>query len=397
MKRDNMFDGSTRNYLMRNNGFYVGFNMPEALSGEATFGLPPYAKRMSYLVDKYPACPKDWLRSEGIVKSFFIPVVEGKGMWLDFNENLNHTHHVAIVISVQGINPITGLPCKDAQLEQYIEECPKHKIKFGPDRYCSKCDYKWPKQNYVCTTGTPDGIFWLDGFRTIEGVVRQYILTAEKMKGVASNIIGKDRVYAIGLSFFISKEKKSPRATPGGIIYRQPQWFSPLHTPINWQIPPDPAPWYNPSGLDSYTTCNTKMPGNSQPINTSYSCLSSDSCLSIDSLTPPENLVKEGLFKQPDLNSSSSASDLENDSRRMKKSASVHMVQTQKLEIGAGAKINQAVYDDPEKLEYWHDKPESIICVNYVTEKDALKILEKGEIDIEGQEEGFLKEVPVGN
>jgi len=167
------FSGATRDYLMRNNGFSVGFNMPPALSGEEIKTLPPYNKRMHFLVDKYPACPKDWLRSEGIVKSFFVPVVEGSGMWFDFNDNESHTHHVAIVISVQGVNPITGMPCNDAQLEQYIEECPKHKIKFGPDRYCSKCDYKWPKQNYITTTGTPRGHFWLDGFRTAEGIIRQ--------------------------------------------------------------------------------------------------------------------------------------------------------------------------------------------------------------------------------
>ena len=165
---------------------------------------------MPYLVDKYPACPSDWMRSEGIIKSYFVPVVEGHGMWIDFNENDNNNHHVAIVISIQGINPITGLPCQDAQLEQYIEECPKHKIKFGPDRFCKKCDFKWPKQNYICTTGTPHGNFWLDGFKAANGIVRQYILTAEKMRGVASNIIGKDRVYAIGISFFLSKEKKTP-------------------------------------------------------------------------------------------------------------------------------------------------------------------------------------------
>ena len=198
------FDGSTRNYLMRSGNFSCGFNMPDALKGEEIHNLPPYAKRMPFLVDEYPSCPDNWMRSEGTTTSYFIPVEEGKGMWLDFNNNQSHTHHVAIVVSIQGINPVTGLPCNDAQLEQYIEECPKHKIKFGPNRYCKECDYKWPKQNYICSTGTPSGTLWLDGFRTVEGIVRQYILTEEKMRGVASNIIGKDRVFAIGISFFIS-------------------------------------------------------------------------------------------------------------------------------------------------------------------------------------------------
>jgi hypothetical protein len=78
-------------------------------------------------------------------------------------------------------------------------------------------------------------------------------------------------------------------------------------------------------------------------------------------------------------------------------STPLRSVQAKKLEVGAGAKINQSVYDDPEKLEFWHDKPESIICINYVDEKSAIKIIEQGEINIEGHKEGFLKKVPVGN
>ena len=105
------FDGSGYydDYYMRNNEFGCGFNTPEALEGEDAFKLPPYAKRRAFLVDEYPACPENWMRSEGRLKSFFVAVQEDKGMWLDFNECSNHTHHVAIVISIQGVNPITGL------------------------------------------------------------------------------------------------------------------------------------------------------------------------------------------------------------------------------------------------------------------------------------------------
>lgn len=388
----NLFDGSTKNYLMRNNSFSVGFNMPDALSGDRTFRLPPYAKRMPYLVDKYPACPKDWLRSKGIVKSFFVPVIEGKGMWLDFNENENHTHHVAIVVSVQGVNPITGMSCNDAQLEQYIEECPKHKIKFGPDRYCKKCDYKWPKQNYITTTATPSGMFWLDGFRTVEGVVRQYILTAEKMRGVASNIIGKDRVYAIGLSFFVSKEKRPKEVDTGILRSAYTSTYNP-HVMVYWD--------YQPEGLDFYYRGTSIIYNTSDNIN-------ADS-LSID----VSNSSSGGTKSSSSTYGMASASkgvygDTKGTYAEKKKSAPpgtlcsmaaspARSVQTKKLEVGAGAKINQSVYDDPERLDFWHDKPESIICVNYCSEKEAQEIIEQGEIDIEGHKEGYLKEVPVGN
>ncbi len=378
------FDGSSYDYLMRNGKFSCGFNMPTALEGEDTYSLPPYAKRMSFLVDKYPACPENWMRSEGILKSFFIPVEENKGMWLDFNGCVNLTHHVAIVISIQGINPITGLPCNDPQMEQYIDECPKHKIKFGADRYCKKCDFRWPKQNYICTTGTPEGYLWLDGFRAADGIVRQYILTAEKMRGVASNVIGKDRVYAIGLSFFLSKDKKPEPITheitirdySGGVIYNQPQFFSPIHTPINWD--------YNWNTISDKCTTGTINYSSSSIIPTV-----SSSGLEFKSIEESKNLDWQ-FEKYENINSIEGV--IANSTLR-----SVKKVKIKNLEIGAGAKINQNVYDDPEKLDFWHNEPESIICINYCSENEARKIIEGGIINVEGSKEGFLRDTPVGN
>jgi hypothetical protein len=36
-------------------------------------------------VDCYPACPADWPRSTRSTSSWFVPIMEGRGMWLDFN------------------------------------------------------------------------------------------------------------------------------------------------------------------------------------------------------------------------------------------------------------------------------------------------------------------------
>jgi len=373
------FNGMAKNYLMRSNGYTCGFNMPQALSGKNEFSLPPYNKRMSYLVDKYPACPSNWMRSEGKAKSYFVPIKEGHGVWLDFNENETNPYHVAIVISVQGVNPITGMPCKDNQLEQYIEECPKHKIKFGPDRYCKKCNYKWPKQNYISTTATPRGQLWIDGFRSIDGIVRQYILTQEKIKGVAANIIGNNRVFAIGLSFFISKDKKPVVTDTSMLRGFTATWYSePVMNGSYESLPKDPKDY------EAYTTCYdnpdivkgdsticgpTKGGGTSTPINFSYLGY---------------NTGKFG--KNTELSFSNAFQKIEK-----------HVIQTKKLEVGAGAKIKQQIYDDPEHLDFWRNEAESILYINYCTEEDAIKIIKKGEVDLEGSEEGFLTNIKKGN
>ena len=358
-------------------------------------------KEYLFLVDEYPACPENWMRSEGRLKSYFVPVEEDKGMWLDFNECSNHTHHVGIVISIQGINPITGLPCNDPQMEQYIDECPKHKTKFGPDRYCEKCGYRWPKQNYISTTGTPDGHFWIDGFKAVDGVVRQYILTAEKMRGVASNVIGKDRVYAIGLSFFLSKDKKPEQ--PKTTEYR------------------GALKWHGNnigSGLGNtyafYSTCDNFYNEDNDTLDIgdvsdfTVECSSSNSSkgvmldsLSLDSDVKASNLSKnttKGVVKcGGKKRSKNSSKDVVKGITASSCLRSVKEVKTKKLEVGAGAKINQSIYDDPENLDFWHDTPESIICINYCTEKEATEIIEQGTVDIKGSEEGFLKDIPVGN
>lgn len=419
-----IFDGSCYDYLMRVNGFSCGLNTPDALSGSSTFSLPPYRKRMPYLVDKYPACPSDWMRSEGKTKSYFVPVKEGSGMWLDLNDNNNKNNHVAVVVSVQGINPITGLPCKDAQLEQYIEECPKHKIKFGPDRYCKKCDYKWPKQNYLCTTGTPNGKFWLDGFRSIDGIVRQYILTSEKMKGVASNIIGKDRVFAIGISFFTSKEKKpAPVQLTRGVLYGSSSIpvitytssspSSSSYTKLSKRnvltkggsslgfkeiVSNDNLTYIGAAGAAGAVEDSAHINLNYSDCSTSHlekNLISDSTCDfrrgrsleyldSLDSIS--DNFVEE---------SNNTVKNYKWKARQTKSAKSP--VRCKQLDVSAGAKIQQSIYDDPEKLEFWHTDSEGILCINYCDEKSAIEIIEQGEVNLEGHPEGFLKEMPVGN
>jgi len=353
-----MFNSHRNDYLMAVNNLSVGLNMPTALTGEDVHGLPPYHRRRAFLVDEYPACPGSWMRSSGRVKSYFVAVIPGNGLWLDFNPNAGHTNHQAIVISVQGVNAITGLPCKDPQLEQYRDECPKHKTAFGADRLCKECGFKWPKQNYLSSTGQPPGQLWLDGFRAEDGVIRQYVFSEQAMRGVAAAIIGEDRVFAIGISFFLSQQ---PRPQEPRTLGRS----------------------FGSSVMMSYGGgIETKNMSLAEPLNAFESPVA---CASISSATYSKSLSYEKYERSAPTKGS------------MGRLMCAPGREVKKLEVAAGAKIDQRIYDDPNGLEFWQTEPEGLVVINYVTEEDAQRIIEAGKVDVKGSPEGFLTNIPVGN
>lgn len=371
-------------YQMKAGPGRCGLNMPPALKSskshdgtETAQNLPPYRPRRSLLVDKYPACPKNWMRSEGKISSYFVPVIEGCGMWLDFNATLQSTpYHVAIVVSVQGVNAVTGLPCKDPQLEQYIEKCPKHDTKFGPERFCKECNFKWPKQNYIPSPSTPPGTLWIDGFRAADGIIRQYLLTADKTKGVANSIIGEQRVFAIGVSFFLSK---NPR-------------------PVEKVIERD----YYSKSFDG-TSGSKGIGGQSLNAIENY-CYNVDEPVATASAGEPvwtskisARATKGGSIKGDLISSQSSVRRLCSSGEPVRYSQNINAVTVEKMEVGAGARVRQYIYDDPNDLSFWQTTPEGILVINYCSEIEAEKILEGGTVDVEGSPEGFLQKVEKGN
>jgi hypothetical protein len=69
---------------------------------------------------------------------------------------------------------------------------------------------------------------------------------------------------------------------------------------------------------------------------------------------------------------------------------------TKCLDIGAGAKIDQKVYADPNSLDFWQDKPAGFIYVNYCTVEKATALLSKRKDRTKGGE-GFLAGLKTGN
>lgn len=353
--------------------------------------LPPRNAMSAYPVDSYPACPDSWMNGSDIASSYFVGVEEDKGMWLDFNQCCDLDRDVAIVISVQGVNPITGKKTDALRLEKYEKKCPIHDVDFQQDNYCPKCDFDWPDQNYLSSTGTPLGNLWLDGFRRPDGTVRQYIFTAEEMKGIASQLIGKDKVYAIGIAFYYSKEKKinhvdleSYRGSNESTIKPWKADHSILCGEIGYSMNNEVdfiCGELGGRGITCQSIGASSMDMEITADNMKHEMVQKCS-------SPTKGIILRGQ-------ASASASDIKRDAIRAKASKVEKVKAVKKLEIGAGALINQKVYRDPKDMDYWEEKPAGMIYVNYCDMETCKKILDAGEI--EKKSEGFMDGLKVGS
>jgi hypothetical protein len=305
--------------------------MPEALKtrtdehgNEVANGLPPHCPIDAHVVDEYPACPDTWMHGSSKASSYFLGVEEGRGMWLDFTGNsYGHKHDVAIVVSVQGVNPITGQQQRGLNLEQYRNQCPVHKVDFKQDRFCPKCKYSWPAQNYLATTTNHP--LWIDGFRTADGKVHQYIMTADEQRGVAAQVIGDDRVYAIGVAFYLSKEEK-------------------------------PQPKYTSYRSNDIIPCSENVIHEVHPMCFTSNCSSLESGMQTNSVT-----------------------------RSTQK----------KMEVAAGAAIEQEIGVDPKDVNDWEAEPIGMLYINYTSEEEISRILKAGRR--EEKVAGPLDSIKIGN
>ncbi|MCD6435688.1 MAG: hypothetical protein J7L15_04810 [Clostridiales bacterium] len=346
---------------------------------EVAQGLPPSCPVEAFVVDEYPACPSNWMNGSDKASSYFLGVRQDRGMWLNFNGCVHHKHDVAVVISIQGINPITGQKTEKLRLEKYESKCPIHDVDFQQDRFCPKCKFKWPSQNYLCTTGTPETQFWIDGFRKPDGTVRQYVFTEEEMKGVASQLIGEDRVYAIGIAFYLSKNKK-PILERENIIYRN----NPMEDFGTFDLKNNNIPMWTKEvtygGNDNLNQCDGIY--RNFLDNSVFSSTPMASC----------NMSNRTIESQS-IELGSHYNNIP-DSMDMGLSDIIESVETvTKLEVGAGALINQKVYEDTQSLDYWQDEPFGMIYLNYCDEETLAKILKAG-IRKENTE-GFLYNVEI--
>ena len=179
--------------------------------------IAPSALAETYDVSDFPNAPAHWARTDSTrgVVSHFTVVEPGHMAWLDLRQNESHSHHVAAVISDQGLNALSRQEVtRPVKLEQYVKVCPTHGTRFDRGRFCEACNYEWPAQNYVATTKITRGMFWNDGWRTQDGKTRERIFTEDVARGVAAARIHDERINAFGVALFLSKQPK-PRPNYG--------------------------------------------------------------------------------------------------------------------------------------------------------------------------------------
>jgi hypothetical protein len=362
------------------NGCAVGVNLPKAPEGDGVHGLPPHCHVDLHSVDEYPACPANWMHGSGIAGSYFFAVEEGKHLWLDFNGNRCSDYHYAIVISVQGINPVTGQPLTALRLEEYAEKCPIHGQEFKAERYCAACAYRWPKQNFLSTKDTPEGLWWIDGWRIAGDRIRGFLIKPEDVNpidavGIASQKIGDDRSFAVGVAFYRSKEKRPPRLqrvirtnslsqpfgalknvkrrTAGGSgqsVYRHMVDYN----DVSHHLDSPKATWQSTNGTQASLTNN------------------------------PRGMELASFAAEPAA--------LETE---LKTSGSIESIDVTKMEVAAGAVISQRIYDDALGIVAYEEQPMAMMYLNYCTAADLQRIIKAGKR--RDKQDGPLAGLAVGN
>ena len=392
--------------LMKVNGLSMRVNLPESTHDDVD-GLPPYAPAEVHVVDEYPQCPDSWMHGSAKSSSYFVGVRENTALWFDFNDNYQNTHDIAVVISVQGVNPLTGQKTGKLRLEKYDKNCPVHDCEFGQERFCDKCGFKWPAQNFISTTSCENNKFWLDGFRTPDGKVRQYVFTEETARGVANALIGEDKVYAVGVAFY--KSKKTKPKYPYSFAYNgmpgdgtQDDYSRDLMKLAS----ASPALYYSPAqhsnqswgagrgqsvgtlrgaGFIGGVTCshNARHATKGVSLNASLKSMPDIPMAAPDSVddAPPIGGSEVHAFNSSDSDSVDSVL--------------LDTIAPKSFEVAAGETIKQEIGADPNAMDYWEDEPVGFMYLNYTDVETLKKIVAAGKRKEVAS--GFLSKVPVGN
>ena len=379
---------------MEHKGFFARIKEAERLIGDTVHGLPPGRDLPVYYADAFNVYPENWMKGPGV---FVVPVRPNKGLWFDWRDN--DENNTAIIPTVKGCNPITGLQTTGFFLERYDSKCPKHGCDFQANRFCPECGYKWPDRNYVSQSP-----LWWDGFAS-EGDVRQFFFTEEMMRDIATHMIGKENtVSAFGFAFYSPKEPR-PKAEVRHIYNTTIVDAYPLKS----MLPTANHVYYSSacghevkgkglfgSSLKKTTRgMSTKLSAGLSEQSYSYSPPSASfsgggSGVEMDALFNAERGVS--------LNYVSPVTDGNMDSIQAEtpiKSRESYTPQKE-VAVGAGAKIRQVLPTDTYGLDTWKDKPDSVMTIYFVFQEEFERMAAGGMKDFSDCKDGMLKGLPVG-
>jgi hypothetical protein len=369
--------------VMSYKGYKACIMEAERLIGGSVFQLPPGNPIDVFYANQFDAYPEDWVK-EG---AFVIPVKPEKGLWFDFRGN--SSNNTAVLMSVKGCNPITGLPLSGFHLEKYENKCPIHGSDFIGERYCKECGYKWPNRSYLSQSP-----LWWDGWMS-EGVIRQFFFTKNMMRDVATYRIGKENtVPAFGFAFYSPKERRpesnikrggggtkfqftaQSKGIAGGTCCSVPMEEMFLESLCSAsEAPLDDMLFESPStniysktsnctldGLSGAKSCtpNTKMGNKSKKLHSFFS-------KETEAMRSVNKIEEEPVIEKKET-----------------------------VSVGAGAKIAQELPVDPYGIDTWKDTPDSIMTIYFMFQKEFDELVSKGFHDIDKSNKGILEGIPVG-
>lgn len=363
---------------MEHKGFFARIKEADRLTGDYVHSLPPGRDLPVYQADAFKVYPENWMKGPGV---FVVPVRPNKGLWFDWRDN--DACNTAIIPTVKGCNPITGLQTTGFFLEKYETKCPKHGCELQAQRFCPECGYKWPDRNYVSQSP-----LWWDGFRSA-GDVRQFFFTEDMMRDIATHMIGKENtVPAFGFAFYSTKNPR-PKVVEH-YIYNHNSYTPPLYLK---------SPGYSTGGVHEVKgnlRCSKSMGSLSKTCEStpevSFSC-------SVPA--PSDNVGADmmDMFTKAGLVDAERCIDVTLDSfADAVSSVEVRESYTPQKEVavGAGARIRQELPIDTDSLDIWKDKPDSVMTIYFVFQEEFNRMAAGGFKDFRDCKDGMLNGLPVG-
>jgi len=376
---------STDETVMRYKGFFARIMEAARLKGDQTFGLPPGNPLSVYFVDQFVNPPENWMKGPGC---FVVPVKPDKGLWFDWTPN--SSMNTAIIPTVKGCNPITGMPTSGFHMERYENKCPKHGIEFMGDRFCKECGYKWPFGNYVAAPNR----LWLDGWRnSSDGTVRQFFFTAEELRDIATHRIGKENtVPAFGFAFYQPKE---PRMQPSTREVVLNYYLGSSSTGTDWS--------YLNSGDASYTIWWASGSSGSVGLGTDHPDMYGEPEVgevktsgTIIGMAQPLKAIRAKSFTMGSAICSQAVGQSAQAAMYSAQILAEPVVLQKEVSVGAGVKIHQDLQQDPYPLDSWKDAPEAVMTVYFVFQEEFDQLKAGGMRDLSDVKDGMLAGLPVG-